>query len=51
MARREQLELENSENDTETTNKKKIGVYGYDIDNSQWRRLAVDENGYLKVSI
>ena len=47
---KEELELENNENDEETTNKKKIGIYGYDLTNNTWRRIAVDENGYLKVS-
>jgi hypothetical protein len=48
--KKEQLELENSENDTETTNKKKIGIYGYDLTNTQWRRIAVDANGRVKVT-
>jgi len=48
--RKDQLELENDENDKETTNKKKIGLYGYDLDNSQWRRIAVDENGAIKIT-
>jgi len=50
MAKKELLELINSEHDTETTSKKKGGLYGYDLDNTQWRRLAVDATGQVKVT-
>lgn len=51
MAKKEQLELENSEHDTETTCKKKAGAYGYDLGNTTWRRVAVDASGNVKVAV
>jgi hypothetical protein len=48
--KKEQNELENAEHDTETVPKKRIGCYGYDLDNDQWRRMAVDSEGRVKVS-
>jgi len=50
MAKKEHLELENAESIDENIIGKKIALYGYDLTNTQWRRIAVDENGYLEVT-
>ena len=47
--KKELLELLNAEHDTETTCKKKAGLFGYDADAEDWRRIAVDANGKLKI--
>ncbi len=51
MAKKELLELKNAEHISENIDAKKITLYGYDLDNTQWRRIAVDENGQLKVAV
>jgi hypothetical protein len=44
-------EVENTEHisdrDGENINAKRTGLYGYDYDNSQWRRVSVDSNGSI----
>jgi hypothetical protein len=50
MAKKESLELENSEEIDENICAKKIACYGYDLNAGVWRRLKVDANGQLGVS-
>jgi len=49
VAKFEPKEIENWEHMQENLNAKKAALYGYDLTNTQWRRLAVDENGELQV--
>jgi uncharacterized protein (DUF736 family) len=51
MAKQEITELVNQEHDAETSPKKRVALYGYDLPNLQWRRVSVDANGYLKVTV
>ena len=50
MPKKELLELENAETISENIDAKKGALYGYDLDNNQWRRLAVDADGKLKTA-
>jgi hypothetical protein len=54
MGKKEKLEIKNLEHisseDGENINAKRIGVYGYDAVNSQWRRIAVDDQGRVKTT-
>lgn len=43
----EELELLNAESINENICAKKSALYGYDLANLQWRRVAVDANGQI----
>jgi len=49
MTRKDEKELENAESIDENICAKKIACYGYDTD--QWRRIAVDADGKIKIAI
>ena len=55
MAQKQFGEIVNNEHisdrDGENINAKRIGLYGYDYGNSQWRRLAVNSSGSLLSSL
>ena len=50
MAKMEQLELLNSEHISENIDARKVVLYGYDPDAEDWRRIAVNADGKLKVA-
>jgi hypothetical protein len=49
MSKLEELEILNKEHDVNNgIETKKVSMFGYDLDNSTTRRIAVDENGIVK---
>lgn len=50
MAKKELLELHNAETISENIDARKVANYGYDLANTQWRRLAVDSVGAMVTS-
>lgn len=51
MAKKEHLEIERQEHIAENVAAKRVGVYGFDLDALEWRRLAVNADGEAVQSV